>query len=275
MELEFNQEEPHFVWDTSQIAEDRVGYLMSEEGMSEEEARESAYSDHDLLTIEWDSFTDSMDEVFTELFENRHVKAEVSRFGWRGTEGETDWFEYENSQELLRKVLPKTDCTFKIFLREDPFYGKHLKIQNFHHDSPVGNEWYTVYTLPDTEEFSEKLSACLRLKFEGEDAEEITLHLSDNRYLDVTRFVQGEWNAIKCPYSGDLEVPEFINMLREYWECAETEEEAIEHFGYNSEDALTKGVFLNWKDSYRILGELQQVLKPWEFTMIQHCPHLR
>ena len=216
-----------------------------------------------------------MDEVLKTLFDGRHIRGEVNNFGWRASDGQTDWFLYESPQKMLEKILPKTDCTFKIWLREDPFYGKYLKIQNFHHDSPVGNEWYKVYTLPDTEEFAQKVSAELRLENEGQDNEVITLHLSDGRSLDVTRFVQGEWNAIECPYSDKLEVEEFIHMLREYWEAADTEEEAIQHFGYDSEDSLTKGVFLTWKDSQRILGDLQRVMKPWEFSMIQHAPHLR
>ena len=275
MELDFKQEKPYWVWDVSEIIEGRVKYLVEEDGLDEEEARQDAYDDHDLTGFYWESMIEGMDEVLKTLFKGRHIRAEVNNFGWRGSDFQTDWFLYESPQKMLDKILPKTDCTFKIWLREDPFYGKHLTFQNFHHDSPVGNEWYKVYTLPDTEELTEKLSAELRLENEGEDNEAVTLHLSDGRYLDVTRFVQGELNSIQCPYSGELEVPELFHMLREYWEVADTEDESIEHFGYRSEDSLTKGVFLNWKDSQRILGELQRALKPWEFSMVQHAPHLR
>jgi len=44
-----------------------------------------------------------------------------------------------NGQELLEKILPKTECTFKVFK-----VGNRIMIQNWHHDAPTGNEWYTI-----------------------------------------------------------------------------------------------------------------------------------
>jgi len=43
--------------------------------------------------------------------------------------------------KLLQEILPRTECTFKIFHR-----GDHLEIHNAHHDSPImGNEKYYIY----------------------------------------------------------------------------------------------------------------------------------
>ncbi len=76
--------------------------------------------------------------VYAELF----LSAEES--GWRKV------LKASNGAGFLREILPKTHCHFYIFN-----YGKGLAIQNFHHDSPVGKEWY--YVVPSTERmFSER-----------------------------------------------------------------------------------------------------------------------
>ena len=76
-------------------------------------------------------------------------KVEVSNFGWRNQDGQKI-LRAENGLELLRGILPDTECTFRIY--HDGRTG--LKIQNFHHDSPTGNEWYYIYpmTLKEVEE---------------------------------------------------------------------------------------------------------------------------
>jgi hypothetical protein len=45
--------------------------------------------------------------------------------------------------EFLRHILPDTDNTFWVF---DYLNGAGLKIENAHHDAPVGGEWY--YCVP-------------------------------------------------------------------------------------------------------------------------------
>jgi hypothetical protein len=46
--------------------------------------------------------------------------------------------------EFLSHLLPKTDCTFRLYIEN----GHTIKIQNFHHDSPIG-EWYTIQAASD------------------------------------------------------------------------------------------------------------------------------
>lgn len=88
---------------------------------------------------EWNEFLSQLDEILEERNPDGNWKAKVKNFGWRNMDGYAE-FHAENAQEFLRKILPNTDCTFFIYAD-----GKHdLKIQNYHHDSPAGNEWYYV-----------------------------------------------------------------------------------------------------------------------------------
>ena len=64
----------------------------------------------------------------------------VENFGWRSQSGHKVC-RAEDGQGLLQAILPQTDCTFKIFKIKEK---SGLKLQNFHHDSPMGNEWYTI-----------------------------------------------------------------------------------------------------------------------------------
>jgi len=64
--------------------------------------------------------------------------AEVSNFGWRSLDG-SKTFRAENGSEFLHKILPDTDCSYKIFRERNV-----IKIQNYYHDSPMGKEWYTI-----------------------------------------------------------------------------------------------------------------------------------
>lgn len=140
-------DKPVLVWDEYEILKDQVDYVLD----NPEEFPEYDGLDHDalwsrlsetVLECEWDWLTDAL----TELMEakNKRYKypgywyAEVNNFGWRGLDGHAT-IEAETGQELLRKVLPKTDCIFRIY-----HDGRGIKIQNFHHDSPVGKEWYYI-----------------------------------------------------------------------------------------------------------------------------------
>ena len=63
---------------------------------------------------------------------------EVNNFGWQNLNGHRISYA-KTGEELLRDILPETHCTFKIFK-----YKSELRLQNFHHDSPTGNEWYYI-----------------------------------------------------------------------------------------------------------------------------------
>ena len=85
-----------------------------------------------------------LQEILQKKNKSTYWYAEVKNFGWRKIDGHK-FFEAQDSYQFLQKVLPECDCSFSIHN-----WGKNgLAIQNFHHDSPVGDEWY--YIKPTTE----------------------------------------------------------------------------------------------------------------------------
>jgi len=150
------QEQPILIYDESEIIENEIKFKMeedNEDNKTEEEIREIVYNDYDLFTFQWDFLKEELTEVMHRLnkrnFFKTMWKASVNNFGWRNQDG-FKTFHAETGEELLRAILPETDCTFRIFK-----YGRNgIKIQNFHHDSPTGNEWYYIkpMTIKEVEE---------------------------------------------------------------------------------------------------------------------------
>jgi hypothetical protein len=102
----------------------------------------SNYSEEEDDGFEWDDLTSALTELMNDCMRFRGTEgywhSEVENFGWQKLSGQKD-FKAETGTELLRKILPNTECHFKIYK-----VGNVLRINNFHHDSPVGAEWYTV-----------------------------------------------------------------------------------------------------------------------------------
>jgi hypothetical protein len=74
--------------------------------------------------------------------------AEVKNFGWRKQSGYSD-FTATDGSTFLGKILPNTDCDFTIYE-----YGTDgIALNNMHHDSPTGDEWY--YIVPAKDEVEE------------------------------------------------------------------------------------------------------------------------
>jgi hypothetical protein len=125
-------------WDQCNIIEDEIKYRLEEDDnkMTEDEIRESVDSDSDLFSIYWDDMTSFLQEIINKKNPDGYWKATVKNFSWRNDNGHT-YIYAKSGIEFLQKILPGTDCTFKIFN-----YGKGIALQNWHHDSPIGNEWY-------------------------------------------------------------------------------------------------------------------------------------
>ena len=70
-------------------------------------------------------------------------RVEVKDFGWQKVSGEF-FVVASTGEELLRGVLPDTECHFLIY---DSGNNSPLLIQNYHHDSPCGDEVYTLRRL--------------------------------------------------------------------------------------------------------------------------------
>jgi len=134
-------------WDTCDIATEQAKRLIKEGDITDEDtAFQIACEDQDLYTMEWEYLI----EYLTELMAGRNPggawECNAKNFGWRSLDG-YKYFAAETGADFLSAILPKTDCTFKIF---DFQNGEGFAVQNWHHDSPMGREWY--YVMPDKRE---------------------------------------------------------------------------------------------------------------------------
>ena len=87
-------------------------------------------------SCEWEEWDDINYLVPDTKFKTGFFYVEVKNFGWRSIDG----FKYckaNSMTELLSSILPDTECTFNVH-----HWGRGLAIQNYHHDSNTGNEWY-------------------------------------------------------------------------------------------------------------------------------------
>ena len=129
-------------WNTLDVIQSQVEWLKENggnEGLNDDELFQIASEDPDLFEYNYDCLCDYLTEL---MAKNKHGGwvAEVKNFGWRSLNGHKH-FQAMTGKSLLQAILPKTECTFKVFR-----YGKGLAINNAHHDSPTWNEWY--YILP-------------------------------------------------------------------------------------------------------------------------------
>jgi hypothetical protein len=84
---------------------------------------------------EYEMFLDSI-----EFSKNKtgYWKVEVENFGWRRCSGHK-YFEANTMRDLINKCLPNTENIFNIF-----HYNDGYAIQNYHHDSCTGDEFYYI-----------------------------------------------------------------------------------------------------------------------------------
>ena len=125
-------------WDTCDIAQAQAEFLKEEyPEKTDDERFQMACEDSDIYEWGWQDLCDYLTEL---MKRNPHGgwKAEANNFGWRSLSGHK-FFHAETGQDLLREVLPDCECTFTVYR-----YGKGLAINNAHHDSPVGKEWYYI-----------------------------------------------------------------------------------------------------------------------------------
>jgi len=132
-------------WDESQILEDEIKDRLEnwedhyyEEKPDEETVTNEVYNSYGIMEDQWEFLLEDLNGIIKKRNPDGYWFAEVSNFGWRGLDGHS-YCHADNAKDFLSKILPKTDCTFRIFN-----YGKGFAIQNFHHDSPMGKEWYYI-----------------------------------------------------------------------------------------------------------------------------------
>jgi hypothetical protein len=109
--------------------------------------KEGYSTKHGGLIIEYTGDEDEFDWLhnqlrLTQVLEKKNPEGywlgRVKNFGWRNQDGHK-FFRAMNARDLFSQVLPNCDCHFKVY-----HYGKGIAIQNWHHDSPMGNEWYYI-----------------------------------------------------------------------------------------------------------------------------------
>ena len=87
----------------------------------------------------YDNFCEELTEVLTEVNpDNKDWYCKAENFGWRKISGEKTFMAL-TGKAFLSEILPETECTFKIYEEN----GK-IKVNNRHHDSPYGDEWYYI-----------------------------------------------------------------------------------------------------------------------------------
>jgi len=144
---QIKKEEPYCAYDEDEIQEEQVKYLLERakddgEELTEEEAKENAYNDIDLLNFAFDDVCEMLTDLMNEFDKGDHAwYATMSGFGWRGTSG-SKTFQACRGKDLLREILPQTDCTFWIYKRDG-----YIAINNCHHDQPIpSKEYYYIYS---------------------------------------------------------------------------------------------------------------------------------
>jgi hypothetical protein len=100
---------------------------------------DSNYSDSfldDILEEEWNVLCDEVTKMMGPVTE---WECEVLNFGYRGLEGRQT-FDARTGRQLLRKVLPDTECIFHVYT----FRNESITIRNWHKASPRGKEIYKI-----------------------------------------------------------------------------------------------------------------------------------
>ena len=143
MSMNTMQERPTLVWDTHSILQQQANALaLLEQGEAANGAQtfDLACADPDPFTFEWEGLIDALTAVIAEMNPAGDWRAWVHDFGWRRLCGESFFFA-RDGQTFLRELLPRTACLFNLYVDPSP---PAIRLQNFHHDSPYGDEWYRV-----------------------------------------------------------------------------------------------------------------------------------
>jgi hypothetical protein len=82
---------------------------------------------------------DNLMEALTGVIEDMGITewlVQGRQMGWMKRSGYKQ-FSAKTGPELLKAVLPKTDCTFKIYIHD-----RHLTMRVSHHDAPTGESYW-------------------------------------------------------------------------------------------------------------------------------------
>jgi hypothetical protein len=137
-------------WDECKLVRDELSDRKNELAaeirsgeITEEEIEHQIWQDGIYFEIKWENMTERITEKMLKRNPGGYWKVEVVNFGWRKQSG-CKYFFAKDGEELIRQVLPNCRNTFYVYN-----FGKGFAIQNYHHDSPCGEEWY--YIIPVAE----------------------------------------------------------------------------------------------------------------------------
>lgn len=100
--------------------------------------------DYDFQLDIWSYLMEELTKMMKKKTDDIYWRVKGYNMGWRLTDGYKDIVARDGS-DIIREILPKTDCHFNIYN-----WRNGLAIQNFHHDSPAGAEWYTVVPIKES-----------------------------------------------------------------------------------------------------------------------------
>jgi hypothetical protein len=138
-------------WDSSDIFDGELRYRTEEDEetmvklksgeLTKDQVEKDIWEDQDLWDMRYEDMCMNITPYLNKISPNGYFKATVHNFGWLNRDGHK-YFKAINGRELLREILPNTDCTYYIY---KVAHGKKLAITNAHHDQPVLNkEWYII-----------------------------------------------------------------------------------------------------------------------------------
>lgn len=133
---------PYVSWNTADIIDSQAKFLMeTEQAETKDEAWTMASQDFYIFNDQWDYLLETLSEKLNQINPDGYWHCEAENFGWRNLSGYKD-FEADDAKTFLSHILPKTECTFDIYIDDSHPFNK-ISITNYHHDSPCG-EFYTV-----------------------------------------------------------------------------------------------------------------------------------
>ena len=121
-------------------AADRLAREQAEREEEKDKIFEDVSGDSWLFEDEWNSEMEYLTEVMNRINPDGVWWAEGSNLGWRHLSGHKA-FEATTGKKLMEEILPKTDCTFKVYEVAMEGGGSFLGIRNSHHDAPMGEHY--------------------------------------------------------------------------------------------------------------------------------------
>jgi len=139
---------PYLSWNVAEIAEYRFKDIRANKNefpwaveLTDDQLYDNIYGDSDYFDAEFEWLTEALTEKMAEMNKGEYWLASVENFGWRHLSGGKN-FKASTGGELLNAVLPRTECSFKIYVTK-----KGITINNAHHDAPTGGEMYYIRPL--------------------------------------------------------------------------------------------------------------------------------